>query len=193
MLLFRMFSFRLFPGVCSLNANVSEHPVCTIFIGEDDRRENYTMLLKIHNHNSALKINWSGVYGDVRRIYNFVELWILRKKELRDMYRLTGDIRALNCRRLWQAGYIARVGNNWILTLSLLMSYIYGAPSIARNLTSYIYGRDFLLGILLLEPCISLIYAWKTNKYTNYPFSLLIMYGSSYMLRNYIAIFRERS
>jgi hypothetical protein len=30
-------------------------------------------------------------------------------------------------------------------------SYIYGAPSKARNLT-YIYGRDFLLGILLLEP-----------------------------------------
>src|SRR5215468_10160374 len=51
----------------------------------------------------------------------------------------------------------------------------------------------FLLGILLLEPCISLIYAWKTNKYTNYSFSLLIMYGSSYMFRNYIAIFRERS
>jgi hypothetical protein len=46
-------------------------------------------------------------------------------------------------------------------------------------LMSYIYGRDFLLGILLLEPCISLIYAWKTNKYTNYSFSLLIMYGSS--------------
>jgi hypothetical protein len=37
--------------------------------------------------------------------------------------------------------------------------YIYGAPSKARNLASYvcilyIYGRDFLLGILLLEPCI---------------------------------------
>jgi hypothetical protein len=30
----------------------------------------------------------------------------------------------------------------YILTLSLLMSYIYGAPSKARNLT-YIYGRDF--------------------------------------------------
>jgi hypothetical protein len=42
------------------------------------------------------------------------------------------------------------------LTLSLLTSYICGAPSKARNLT-YIYGRDFLLGILLLEPCISLI------------------------------------
>jgi hypothetical protein len=36
---------------------------------------------------------------------------------------------------------------------------VYGGPSKARNLTSYIYGRDFLLGILLLEPCISLIYA----------------------------------
>jgi hypothetical protein len=51
----------------------------------------------------------------------------------------------------------------------------------------------FLLGILLLEPCISLIYAWKTNKCNNYPFSLLIMYGSSYMFRHYIAILRERS
>jgi hypothetical protein len=45
------------------------------------------------------------------------------------------------------------------LTLSLLMSYIYRAPSKARNLASYIYGRDFLLGILLLEPCVSFIYA----------------------------------
>jgi hypothetical protein len=53
--------------------------------------------------------------------------------------------------------------------------------------------RDFLMGILFLEPCISLIYVWKTNKYTNYSFSLLIMYGSSYMFRHYIAILRERS
>jgi hypothetical protein len=65
--------------------------------------------------------------------------------------------------------------SNECLTLSLLMWYIYGAPSKARNLTSCIHGRDFLLGILLLEPCISLMYAWKTNKYTNYSFSLLIM------------------
>jgi hypothetical protein len=27
-----MFSSGLFPGVCSLNANVSEHSVCSIFI-----------------------------------------------------------------------------------------------------------------------------------------------------------------
>jgi hypothetical protein len=53
--------------------------------------------------------------------------------------------------------------------------------------------RDFLLGILLLEPCISLIHAWKTNKFNNYSFSLLIMYGSSYVFRHYIAIFKERS
>jgi hypothetical protein len=33
-----------------------------------------------------------------------------------------------------------------LLTLSLLMSYIYGAPSKARNLMSYIYGRDLLPG-----------------------------------------------
>jgi hypothetical protein len=52
----------------------------------------------------------------------------------------------------------------YTLTLSLLMPYIYiyiyiyiyGAPSKARNVTC-IYERDFLLGILLLEPCISLI------------------------------------
>jgi hypothetical protein len=31
----------------------------------------------------------------------------------------------------------------------------------------------FLMGIFLLEACISLIYAWKINKYTNYSFSLL--------------------
>jgi hypothetical protein len=29
-----MFPFELFPGVWSLNANVSEHSVCSIFIGE---------------------------------------------------------------------------------------------------------------------------------------------------------------
>jgi hypothetical protein len=29
-----MLSSELFPGVCSLKANVSEHPVCSIFIGE---------------------------------------------------------------------------------------------------------------------------------------------------------------
>jgi hypothetical protein len=56
----------------------------------------------------------------------------------------------------------------------------------------YIYGRDILLGILFLKLCISLIYAWKTNKYTKYSLSLLIMYGSSYMFRHYIAILRER-
>jgi hypothetical protein len=41
--------------------------------------------------------------------------------------------------------------------------------------------------------CILLMYAWKTNKYTNYSFTLLIMYHSSYMFRHYIAIFREHS
>jgi hypothetical protein len=51
----------------------------------------------------------------------------------------------------------------------------------------------FLLEILLLEPCISLIYTWKTNKRNNYPLILLILYGSFYMFRHYIAILRERS
>jgi hypothetical protein len=35
-------------------------------------------------------------------------------------------------------------------------------------------------------------YEWKTNKYTNYSFSLLIMYDISYMFRHYIAILMER-
>jgi hypothetical protein len=60
-------------------------------------------------------------------------------------------------------------------------------PSEQRCLTR------ILLGILLLQPCISLIYAWKTNKCNSYSFSLLIMYGISYMFRHYIAILRERS
>jgi hypothetical protein len=60
-------------------------------------------------------------------------------------------------------------------------------PSAQRCLTR------FFMGILLLEPRISLIYAWKTNKCYNYSFSLLIMYGSSYMFRHYIAILRKRS
>jgi hypothetical protein len=55
-------------------------------------------------------------------------------------------------------------------------------PSAQRCLTR------FLLGILLLEPWISLIYAWKTNKRNNYSFSLLIMYGISYMFRHYIIL-----
>jgi hypothetical protein len=33
----------------------------------------------------------------------------------------------------------------------------------------------------------------KPTNDTNYSFSLLIMYGSSYMFRHYIAILRERS
>jgi hypothetical protein len=58
-------------------------------------------------------------------------------------------------------------------------------PSAQRCLTRFFTG-------ILLQPCISLIYAWKPNKYTCYSFSLLIMYGSSYMFRHYIAIFRLR-
>jgi hypothetical protein len=59
-------------------------------------------------------------------------------------------------RAVWMT-YIHRLERN--LTHSQLMSYIDGDPSKARNLTSYMYVRDFLLRILLLEPCISLIYA----------------------------------
>jgi hypothetical protein len=60
-------------------------------------------------------------------------------------------------------------------------------PSTQRCLTRLVTG-DFATLI-----CISLIHAWKTNKCNNYLFSLLIMYGSSYMFQHYIAIFKERS
>jgi hypothetical protein len=49
-----------------------------------------------------------------------------------------------------QICYIALWNSN-PLTLSLLMSYIYGAPSKAKNLTSYIYGRDFYWGFFFLN------------------------------------------
>jgi hypothetical protein len=61
------------------------------------------------------------------------------------------------------------------------------------NPSAHAAWRDFLLGILFLEPCILLICAWKTNKCTNYSLSLLIMYGSFYMFQHYIAIFRKLS
>jgi hypothetical protein len=36
-----------------------------------------------------------------------------------------------------------------------------------KSLHAMLHGEIFLLGILLLEPCISLTYVWETNKYTN--------------------------
>jgi hypothetical protein len=60
-------------------------------------------------------------------------------------------------------------------------------PSMQRCLTR------FFTGDLLLELCILLIDAWKTNKCNNYSFSLLIMYGISHMFWHYIAILRKRS
>jgi hypothetical protein len=62
-----------------------------------------------------------------------------------------------------------------------------------KSLRATLPDEISLLGIMLLEPCISLICAWKSNKWNNYSLSLLIMYGSPYMFRHYIAILRERS
>jgi hypothetical protein len=45
--------------------------------------------------------------------------------------------------------------------------------------------------ISMVNCCINV--CMETNKCTNHSFSLLIIYGSSYMFRNYIAILRERS
>jgi hypothetical protein len=51
-----------------------------------------------------------------------------------------------------------------------------------------IVDRILWIGVLcLMAWCVAI------NKYTNYSFSLLIIYGISYMFRHYIAILRERS
>jgi hypothetical protein len=77
----------------------------------------------------------------------------------------TGAMRVSNAQvsplhdRLAATGDRASATQVSIDSYSTNVIYIYGAPSKARNLTSYTYGRDFLLGILLLETCISLIYA----------------------------------
>jgi hypothetical protein len=47
--------------------------------------------------------------------------------------------------------------------------------------------RRFSTSIYSTSTCV------KTNKCTNYSFSLLIMYGSSYVFRHHIAVFSERS
>jgi hypothetical protein len=60
-------------------------------------------------------------------------------------------------------------------------------PSAQRCLTRFFTGDFVSWTVHLVNICV------KTNKYTNYSFSLLIMYGSSYMFRHYIAILRERS
>jgi hypothetical protein len=57
--------------------------------------------------------------------------------------------------------------------------YHYPFNAEIKSLCATLPDEILLLGILFLEPCISSIYAWKTNKYNKYSFSLLIMYGSS--------------
>jgi hypothetical protein len=92
--------------------------------------------------------------------------------------------------------YIVLVTKNWcintLLALSLLMSYIYiyiyiyiyGAPSKARNLTSYIYGRDF--AEYFASWTVNLVNICVKNQQIHQSFvQLLIMYGSSYMFRHY--------
>jgi hypothetical protein len=108
--------------------------------------------------------------------------------QLLSLSELTQAITVLPC--VWEAcsPHIFRNTNRSYCVLWLCINSLTSElnPSAQRCLTR------FLLGILLLEPCISLIYAWKSNKCNNYSFSLLIMYGSSYMFRYYIAFFRER-
>jgi hypothetical protein len=60
-------------------------------------------------------------------------------------------------------------------------------PSAQRCLTRFFTGYSASFTVHFVNICV------KINKYTNYSFSLLIMYGNSSMFRHYIAIFRERS
>jgi hypothetical protein len=59
-------------------------------------------------------------------------------------------------------------------------------PFEQRCLTKLFTGNFASLTMHFINICV------KTNKHTNYTFSLLIMYGISYMFRHYIAILRER-
>jgi hypothetical protein len=56
---YRTFSFGLFPDDCSLNANVSEHSVCSIFIGEWYRLayENEMLVFKFQTPGNNSKEN----------------------------------------------------------------------------------------------------------------------------------------
>jgi hypothetical protein len=60
-------------------------------------------------------------------------------------------------------------------------------PSAQRCLMRFFTGEFASWTVNFVNICV------KNNKYTNYSFTLLIMYGSSYMFRHYIAILRERS
>jgi hypothetical protein len=60
-------------------------------------------------------------------------------------------------------------------------------PSSQRCLTRFFTGDFATWTVHFVNICV------KNNKCTNYSFSLLIMCGSSYMFRHYIAIIRERS
>jgi hypothetical protein len=63
-----------------------------------------------------------------------------------------------------------------------------GIKSRRTTLPDEIFSGDFAASTVHFVN----IYA-KTNKYSNYSFSLLFVYGSCYMFWHYIAILRERS
>jgi hypothetical protein len=92
--------------------------------------------------------------------------WWLQYRKLQVMFKVSpADSRHLLTRRTVledrvqysrpsvspNSNYVTMVGEWNYLTLSLLMSYIYGAPNKDRNLTSYTYGRDFYLGFCFLN------------------------------------------
>jgi hypothetical protein len=60
-------------------------------------------------------------------------------------------------------------------------------PSAQRYLTRYFTGDFASWTMHFVNICV------KTNNCNNYSFSLLIMYGSSYMFRHYSVMFKERS
>jgi hypothetical protein len=82
---------------------------------------------------------------------------------------------------------------HWARIIYFTLSYSFNPLTPELNPPRNAAWWDFVLGILLLELCILLMFSWNTKKCNNYSFSLLIMYCISYMFRHYIAIIRERS
>jgi hypothetical protein len=87
---------------------------------------------------------------------------------LRDHWVWNGKLHATNYTAFMLVCCQWRNMYRFLLTLTLLMSCIYGAPTKVRNLTLYIYLDDIFTGdfaswtVHFVNICV------KTNKYTNY-------------------------
>jgi hypothetical protein len=127
---------------------------------------------------TQLLVNW-GLYRRMRPLKTTASLTFIRYKE----------------RSVWWFNHIVRAYEILIRKYMTVCSYVEHPyfnpltqelnPSAHRWLTRFFTGDFSSWTVHFVNTCV------KNNKYTNYSFSLLIMYGSSYMFRNYIAILRE--